>query len=317
MALAAMIGAAVGCAQAPAPVEVRVGMYATTDMLPIYVMQARGDAARHGLRLIESTDYASGLAAAEALARDEIDVAYPGVVPLLSLVASGAVPRDVALLGANSIVSPDHPSSALLVAARVTSWDDLEGAQIATHNPNSVSAAAFAARAKAEGVTAYEFVSVGFVDMGLAVRDGLVAAAITDEPWTTQSVERGDGHILAYMLGEPPLEHIPVTALAVRRELLDDGTIPERFLRAHLDAVAFIAAHDAEARALIATNLGISPQIATQMTMKGWAADGRLDLASLDALQAVLVDAGVQPALVPAQSIYFPTTLETILGERR
>lgn len=309
------LGLAACSAGTPSPgTSIRVGMYPTTDMLPVYVMESAGIAERHGFAIVESEPYGGGLAASEGLIRNEIDITYPGIVPLLALAAEGAIPADIAVVGVNTVATPEAPSAALLANAEIASWGDLSGRQIGIHNVTSINAASFAARALLEGVRDTTFVIVEFRDMGLAVRDGLVAAAVMEEPWTTQSLMRGDGHILGFTQGEPPMASVPQTAIAVRAELLDDPDLLRRFLAAHLEAVAFIAAHEPEARRALIPKQHVSEEVAEALRLKAFPLDARLDLASLSDLERTMADAGLLSTLVDPATFYDPTTLESVLA---
>ncbi len=313
-----LIGSVSACTPSVAPLDpIRVGAYPTTDMLPVYVMQAEGIAARHGLEIILSEPYAGGLAAAEAIAADEVDVTYPGIVPLLSLASAGRIPADIAVIGVDDVVTAEAPSAALFIGTGVTSWADLSGRQIGIHSLTSINAAAFAARARFEGLTDYEFVVVSLVDMGIAVRDGTVSAAVMEEPWTTQAVIRGDGRILAFMEGEPPLENMPLTAIVVRAELLDSPDLARRYLLAHLESVKFIAEHEAEARALFVPAMGISAEVASRLHLKSFPLDARLDMAAVLALEQLLNDAGAIDTRIDPATFYAPALLESILADGR
>lgn len=318
--IAAAVGAAVllsaACTTPPAaPDTLRIGVYASTDFLPIYVMESKGIAARHRLALEKSKPFAGGLAAGEAIARDEVDVSYPGLVPLFSLAAAGQVPSDIAIVGVNQVVTPQAPAAAFLAGEGITRWSDLSGRQIGIHSTTSINAASFAARAKAEGVTDFDFVVIGFSDMGLAVRDGTVAGAVMEEPWTTQSLLRGDGQVLGWTQGEPPLERVPLTAIAVRAELLGRPEVLARFLRAHLEAVRFIRDNPAEARQLFVANLGVSSEVAAALHLKEWPLDARLDMAGVLEFQQILDAAGAATPPVDPATFYTPGPLDTVLGE--
>lgn len=303
---------------AAAPDALRIGVYASTDFLPVYVMENQVIAARHRLELTMSEPFAGGLAAAEAIVRGEVDVSYVGLVPLFALASAGKVPSDISVLGINQIATPEAPSAALVVGAGTRRWSDLSGRQIGIHNLTSINAASFAARAKAEGVTDYEFVILGFTAMGLAVRDGTVAGAVMEEPWTTQSLLRGDGQVLGWTQGEPPLERVPLTAIAVRTELLAKPDLLDRFLRAHLEAVRYIHDKPTAARSLFVANLGVSADVASGLLLKEWPLDPRLDMTAIrefqDTLRAAGVSGGASMPVDPA-TFYTPGPLDAILGK--
>lgn len=307
--------AAATCSPAPAADVIRVAMYPTTDMLPIYVMEAEGIAARHGFRIEESEPYAGGLAVLDAIVAGDADLSYPGMVPVLAHASQGHVPGSVVIVGLNTLVTPNAPSAALFVGAGVDDWGDLAGRQIGTHNVTSINAASFAARAKAEGLDQYEFVIVSLIDMGLAVRDGTVAAAVMEEPWTTQAVLRGDGHVLAYTQGEPPLELVPLTAIAVSPALAANSDLLKRFLRAHLEAVRLIQEDPERVRNLFVPKAAISAEVAQQMRLKEFPLDARLDIADVQALQVLLAAGGTPASPIDPVTFYAPEALEAVLAE--
>jgi ABC-type nitrate/sulfonate/bicarbonate transport system substrate-binding protein len=309
----AVAGAACTGAPASPGMTIRVGIYPTIDMLPLYVMEHEGIASRHGFTLVKSEPYAGGLAVAEALAKDEVDVAYPGIVPLLSLAAKGTVPADVIVVGCASAADQEHPVTAVVTGAGIQTWKDLEGRQVATHSATSTAAATFIARMKAEGFSRFEFVIIGFPDMGLAVRDGTVAAALMDEPYLTQSLLRGDGHVLGYTMGQPPLPSTPVVAIAARAELAGTPQLAA-FVRSHVEAVRFIRDHPTEARNLLVRELGVSKEVAAQVQLRYSPPDARLDVNGLAQLQGILVDAGALAGALDLSSLYSPGILESILA---
>ncbi|HET7728211.1 MAG TPA: ABC transporter substrate-binding protein [Candidatus Limnocylindrales bacterium] len=313
--IGAMLVILAGCASAPPPDVIRFGILATTDQLPAWVMQAEGIAARHGLVLEESPPYAGGLALLEAMAADEIDAGYPGIVPAMALAARGQIPSDVRIVGLTNLATPAARSAALVVREDVATWSDLAGRRVGIHSTTSINAASFTARAAVEGLTDYEFVTIGFVDMGLAVRDGTVAAAVMEEPWTTQSVLRGDGRILAFTQGEPPLESMLLSVIAVRAEVAADDALLRRFLRAHLEAVQFIADEPRRARDLMASKLAIGAEVAQQLRLKAFPLDARLDMGDVQALQELLAASGVEVPLVDPLTFYSPGALEAVLSE--
>lgn len=302
------------CSTAPDPQVIRFGILATTDQLPTWVMKAEGIAARHGLAIEESAPYVGGLKLMEALAADEIDIAYPGTVPAIAAAGQGLVPADVAIVGLAGVATPAAPAAALVVGKGVGDWADLAGQQIGIHSLTSINAASFLLRARAEGVLDYEFVLIEFPDMGLAVRDGTVAAAVMEEPWTTQSVLRGDGRILAFTQGEAPLATMPLTVIAVRAEIAADAGLLRRFLRSHLEAVRFIADEPVRARGLFARNLAISDEVAQQLHLKAFPLDARLDIAALQALQAQLATSDAAGPPIDPASFYSPEALEAVLA---
>ena len=312
-----VLAAVGGCAPTAPPDVVRVGMTTTIDMLPIYAMEAEGIAARHGFVIEESEPLRSGMAGIEALAAGEVDVTYPGIVPAIAAAGQGLVPAELAIVGLSSVVTSDTPSGALLVREGIDECADLTGRTIGLHNLTSITAAAFFARATAEGLTDFEVVIVDMADMGLAVRDGTLDAAVTEEPWTTQSALRSDGQILAFTKGEPPLATVPIAVIAVSSALAADEDLLRRFLRAQLEAVRFIHDQPERARALLVPELAISAEVAQQLHLRDYPLDARLDIAAVEALQELIADTDAAGPPIDPETFYSEAILEAVLGEGR
>lgn len=305
------------CGRASAPVTLRVGLLGTTDDLPYHVMQAQGLDRRHGLRLELST-WPGGAQIIEALAAGKLDVSSSvGTVPVLTAAVNGVVPDTVVVVAGNNVADPDHQSVAILVGSDIRGWADLAGGFIGVHNPNSLAGAAAIARLRQEGVTGHRFTTIALPNLGLAVAGRSVAAAAMNEPFATQAVLRGDGRLLAWVIGGPPFERMVFTVTVVRTELYRrQKEVIRALLRAFLGAVAWIDAHPGESRAMIAARLGITDELGQKIAMLRWPLDGRVDRRLLVEQQAVLREAGVLSRVVPADQVVDETALDEVLRER-
>ena len=173
-------------------------------------MKERGFAKKNGLQFVETT-YPGGAAVIDAMASGAVDVSVTiGSVPVLSAAEHGMIPDTIIPVAANDFADPEHPGMAVLVAKSVTGWRDLTGKQIAVNAKNSITTAAVIGRLKLEGVHNYTIVEIAFPNMGLAVSGGNVAAAGLMEPFLTQSLLRGDGKFLGWIIGGLPFEKIRI-----------------------------------------------------------------------------------------------------------
>jgi ABC-type nitrate/sulfonate/bicarbonate transport system substrate-binding protein len=138
------------------------------------------------------------------------------------------------------------------------------------------------------------------------------------EPFFTQSLLRGDGQLLDWVLGGgAPFEQAPVTVIAVRAGFL--RTAPDAvkaYLRVHLHAVRWLQAHPSEARHLLARRLDLPPEVGERFNLLRWPADAPNDPALLDGMQPVLVQTGHLRAPIPARRLYDATLLDQVLAER-
>jgi NitT/TauT family transport system substrate-binding protein len=317
--LAGTLAFLAGCGGlAPEPVTLRIGFFPTVDFLPYFVMQEQGFDKQNGLRFEEAT-YPGGAAAIDAMAAGRLDVC-PGVAipPILVAAERGLVPGKVVVVAANDFADPDHPGIGVVVRAPVRNWRDLLGKKIATNAKGSIATAAVAGRLQQEGVGDYTWVETAFSNMGLAVAGGNVEAAGMAEPFLTQSLLRGDGVLLGWVVGGPPFERTPFTSIVFSAELQrrNPGAV-KAFLRAHLRAVKWMGEHPEQARGLLARRLNLSREVGQKMNLLRWSADARNDPALLDGMQSPLVSIGMIKAPIPATRLYDETLLGQVLAEPR
>lgn len=295
------------------PIKLRVGFIQALDQFPIPVIVEQGFDRANGLA-IEVETVAGGRAAIEALAAGDLDVALPGSMPVLAAARAGVVPGTVSIIGASARGDAQSPGLSMLVSKDVKDWSDLAGGTIAVNQLGSIGDVALRARLQREGVTVGRIVEIGLANQGLAVADGQVAGAVMVEPYLTQSTMRGDGHLLAPLIGEEPLPEFILTFIAVRTALLtEQPDAVSAFLRAHRAAVDWIGANDAEARRTMGRHLGLDSRVTKSMRMPALVRDARIDVEVLEAMQQTL--AGADPALtiVPPSGLYDHDLLEELL----
>lgn len=314
---AVALGACDGPAPAP-PVTLRIGVFATQDILPYFVMQEQGYDKTNGLKFAEST-LAGGAAAIDAIVAGSLDMSpVVGTVPLLAAAERGLVPGKVVPVAANNFADREHPGTGVLVANAVQGWKDLEGKKIGVNARISISTAAIDARLKQEGIHGYSYVYIPFANIGLALAGGNVAAAAMNEPHLTQSLLRGDGKLLDWVVGGPPLERTEYTSIVFSSDFRSRN--PEgvkAYLRAHLAAVRWINEHSEQARLVLAKRLNLSEEVARKMKLLHWPLDARTDPALLEQTQQVLIRADLLQRPVDTRRVYDETLLAEVLKEKR
>lgn len=287
VAAAALAAAASGCGssdeRAATELEtLRVGVVNAIDALPLYVMADKGFAGREGLRLVE-TDVEGGTASLALMARGEQDVGNVSVVALASGAQEGLVPDEAVAISSLSFADPEAPMAALFARDDVRSLADLAGERIAVNTPTSLGGVAMREILRTERIRGAALFEIPFANMGLAVRGGDVAAAVMFEPFIAQSLERGDGHILGWVIGGPPMERVLASLMAASGDLLRER--PEtvaRFLRAQVAALDWIAADEAGAREVLARRLSISPEVVAKVVMPRFDPQARIDTARME-----------------------------------
>ncbi len=310
----------VACAAPPTPAPqftLRVGIFPVEECLPYFVMQAQGFDKQNGLQFVETT-YTDGNAIFKAMQNDLLDMGPSvGSVPVLSAAERGLIPSMVVPVAANSFSDPSHPSVGVLVSQSINNWKDLEGQSIGVPSLTSLHGAAMKARPKQEGVSDYTLVVIPIPNLGLAVAGGNVAAASMQEPYLTQSLLRGDGKLLGWIIGGPPFERMEFTMIVFSGAFYrNNPTAVKAYLRAHLQAVQWINQHPGEARSILTKRLGLSEEVGQKVTLPYWPLDARNDPALLESLPRLLVETGMLQAPIPATQLYDETLLDQVLGEK-
>jgi NitT/TauT family transport system substrate-binding protein len=305
------------CAAPPAPTTVRVGALGSIDELSLFVIQEQGLDRKHGLRLQTSTHMGGGRIL-EAMASGSVDVSFNvGTVPLLRGAETGIVPERAVAIAVSTLADRERPGVGVVVAPTVNAWSDLSDQLIGIYATDSLGGAAFKARLQDERVARSRFVEIAMPNLGLAVASGLVAAVVMPEPFVTQSILRGDGRLLDWVIGGPPLERMVYTVVAARAQFArQQPTAVKALLRAHLDALAWIDANPGLARNIMARRLGITDELGRRIHQLRWVLDGRNDPALFLAMQDVLIHAGILRAPVPVHRVFDTAALDDVLRER-
>jgi ABC-type nitrate/sulfonate/bicarbonate transport system substrate-binding protein len=228
------------------------------------------------------------------------------------------VPSKVIAIAGNNRSDPDHPAGGALVSFSVKSWRDLEGENIAVNALTSISTAAMKGRLAHEGVKHYRVVVIPFANMGLAVAGGNVAAATMYEPFLTQSLDRGDGKLLDWIIGAPPFARMETTVTVFRAALRQsDPGVAKAFLRAQLQAVKWINNNPTDSRSVLAKYLNLGKSAGEKMRLLDWPMYQRHDPALLQEMHKALQQIGAFKASVPIKPLFDETLLSEILAEKR
>lgn len=297
--------------------KLRIGLFPVQDFLPYFVMQEQGFAKKNGLQF-EETSYSGGAEIIDVMLAGALDMGYVGSVPALSAAQRGLIPGKLAPVAANSFTNPEHPTIGVLVALSVNNWKDLEGQPIAINALYSLNTAAIKGRLQMEGVNKYDLVEIPFANMGLAVAGGNVAAATMLEPFLSQSLLRGDGKLLGWVVGGPPFEHMETTMVVFRRDFHQNyPQVVKAYLRSHLQAINWINQNPNGARSILTKRLGLSQEVGQKINLLRWPFDARNDPVLLESMQPMLVNIGMLKAPIPASHLYDETLLEEVLKEKR
>lgn len=317
--VAAGIVALAGCERVSVPPKttLRACYFRSQDFLPLFVIDQQGLAAKNGLE-ITPLPVPGGAAAIEAMIDGSLDLCPAvGTVPVLSAAKRGLIPDKIVPVAANNFADKEHRAVAVVISSSLQSWDDLAGRKIAVNAKDSILAAAVASRLAREGVGGYSFVEIPFANMGLAVAGGNVAAASMYEPFITQSILRGDGKLLDWVMGGgAPFERAEATTIVFSTLVVRQRPeVVKAYLRAHLSAVHWISANPNEARTLLARKLELTKEVGEKFNLLSWPREARNDPELLDSMQSPLIAIGLLGTRIPARRLYDETLLDHVLAE--
>jgi len=231
-----MLAALGGRAWAQQTLLVRIGWQPTTTVEAqiAHVLQKTDILERNGLKG-QFTMFSFGPAVNEALVSGAIDVGFIGDMPSVSLAAVNA---PTTVIGRQSVFRGAIIASS---TSDIKTLADLKGKRL--HGPfgSSIYLAALALLEEAglKPGNDVEMTNMGFADLSDALRSGKIDAAFVWDPWVENFVEKG----LVRVIGEDK----GLTMVIPMRDEFKKANpeAPERFLRAHKEALLFAASnHD-------------------------------------------------------------------------
>jgi sulfonate transport system substrate-binding protein len=227
-----MLAALATRVEAQQPIEVRIGWQPTTTVEAqiAHVLQKTDLLERNGLKG-RFTMFSFGPAVNEALVSGSIDVGFIGDMPSVSLAAVNA---PTTVIGRQSVFRGAIIAS---MTSDIKTLADLKGKKL--HGPfgSSIYLAALALLEKAglKPGREVEMTNMGFADLSDAMRLGKIDAAFVWDPWVENFVEKG----LVRVIGEDSGLTMVIPMRDEFKKANPDA--PERFLRAHKEALLFAA----------------------------------------------------------------------------
>ena len=228
----------------------------------------------HGLA-VELQTTQGGAATIPALVGGEIDIGGSNVASLLLATSKGLPIRAIA--GGTTARSAGEKDFAALLAAKgkgIAAPEDLEGKTIAVNTLNNIAEVAVKASLEKQGVDpgSIRLREVPFGDMDAALAGGTVDAALTIEPFATESAQKGRA-----VLGYPYMETQPglqVGAYAVTDEFAETFPDAVKAFQAAIGATAdYVAGHEKELRAFLADSAQVPPKLAAAIVLPTWTGD--------------------------------------------
>ena len=268
------------------------------DWLPFWAAQQNGLDKRYGIEL-KAVPIAGGTQTAEFAAAGNSDVApVAGVLAILA-VKQGLIPSKIILLTPSGCsADQQHPFMGIVANAAVKTWKDLEGKTVAVHSIHSLYYLTLAARLEREHV---DVKNVNFVLIPLPTQPGALKARRVDAicvgtDLAAQVIHDQIGHLLGWVLGEPPFDHFSTGFLVANREFAEHNlAVLENFLKAYIAGVEWIVGHPDDAKEVTAKRLHIThPVIVKEFFLQKWDPTLAPDPASVALDNALMKKQGVE-----------------------
>jgi NitT/TauT family transport system substrate-binding protein len=242
-----------GC---PAPKEEPIGMAVEfmDHAACAYISQDKGWFEEEGLELTAYESYATGMALAAALARDDIQVAYMCLVPAINVYANGGVPIKIVAgthkYGYGLVVDPEkiktvsdleNPGIRLGCVQEGGAVDVLMHKTIDKYNLDEEKVLANVQRMNPQ-------------KLALAAKMGQLDAAFIPEQWATMTEEFGFSMLLTSQDIWPDMQG---SVLVVKQSLIDNYPgVVEKLVNVSQQATDWLNEHPEEAAEIVDRQLG-------------------------------------------------------------
>lgn len=285
-------------------ISLKVGYLPIADCAQLFVAVDQGFFQQNGLQ-VEPLVLGSGVKLIEALATEEIDIAYSAIAPVILARARGI--NLVAIAGGPAEGS-ENPEHAVLVLDKsdIETPKDLEGKRIAIVAHRSIDEPFVKEWLNAAGadVSRVTFLEVPFPQMEGVLRSGEVAAVATIEPFVTVSKQQGGVRVL----GSHFVQVLPQTEIGAysAREAWakKNPQVVGAFRKAMAAATIHANNHPDDVRAAIAKRTKLSPTVLRQATLPKYVE--RLDPERLQEVMTLMVKWKVLEEPIAPGLVLFP-----------
>lgn len=269
-ALALVLFALIGCGSGEqsqssgGTTSLRVATIPIDAEAQVFYAQDQGYFEEAGLE-VEIESISNGAAIASAVASGDVDIGHSNVVSIGTAIEQG-LPFNLVAPGAN--YTSEAPSTAMMVAqdSPIQSAQDLNGKVIAVNGVKNITQIGAQAWIDANGgdASSVEFVEMPFPQMGAALEEGTVDAAVVAEPALTQA--KSKARILGDVYSAIADEFL-ITSYFARSDWVEDNPeTVEKFAEAIQRAAEWANENPEESARILEANTEISAEVANNMT---------------------------------------------------
>jgi NitT/TauT family transport system substrate-binding protein len=251
LVLAIVAGALSACASRPEEqVTVRIGTQPWIGYGPWWIAKEQGLFEKNGLQ-VELVDFIEDKEVNAAFASGQMDAANLATHTAIKLFASGVKLKIVLLEDAS------YEADAILAPSAVASIADLRGKKIAyEEGTTSDLLLNYALMNNGMSVQDIEPIFMPASDAGATLIAGQVDVAVTYEPYIAAALANNSDLMLLYTAAERP--GLISDVLVVRSDL--DPEVTAKLLKIWDEALAFYRDNPEQAKAIIARNVGSTPE---------------------------------------------------------
>lgn len=295
------------------PTLIRVGTEADDGATPLLWARSAGLFAKAGLT-VSIERITSSAAATAAISNGDLEVARTNA---LALVVANDRSQGFSIVAPAASYRSEQPDAALVVPAastrsRARDFTDQAIGVPAIGDMNSLAARAWLD--KNGGGGAVRLIEVGTTPLA-ALDDGRVAGVTLAEPALSAAVASRKVRVVAHVFDAIAPRYLESAYFARTGWILANRDVADRFLAVMREANAYVAAHERETIAVIASYVSRDPAALAPMARPARPVD--VDPAELQPVIALLQRYGVIARTFPAQQMVYPNALAPARAPQR
>lgn len=290
--------------------RLRIATVPIQDLTPAYIAYKLGYFKEEGLE-VDLVDFGGGAESIPSLFAGKIDICYTAWV---SAILARSQNFDVTIVSGNSIARSKPPDAAALMVkgdATYKTPKDLEGKRIAVNNLMNVVWLFGRLTLEKYGVDLNKvtFTEVPFPQMGDALLNNRIDAAVIIEPFQTVLVSSGKGRVLSYVYleAQPGLEIAGY--LATDKWVKEHPVATKKFVSALRRGVEWPNKNDAEYRKYLAEYTKMEPALAQKVITNNYRVSP-IDVKSIQTTADLMLKNGMLKDSVDVSKMVYATALE-------
>ena len=302
--LAALLCLSSLAGEAAAQAKIRLGYMPIAEETPKFVAQERNIFRKHGLD-VEMVRFESGPDMGTALLGGSIQVGMIGTPGLINAAVAGRPLVAIVDNGSNTMGDTGleyYTGIVVLDGSPIKDFGDLKGKRLAVNVLKANSEAQTMMQAgrwnrenpsrQVDLSNDIRMIVLPFGSMPAALEKGIVDAASMVEPFITQLRMKRKVRVVSPV--QYALPNWPVSFGIVRRDYgRNNVEVLRKYQAAWMESVRWVRQNPAAAKAIMQKYVGVSPEVARQVTMPNWSEDINTTRKSTEQIMAAMLAAGM------------------------